>query len=682
MKKSLAQKISFVVIFCVLLVFSLASYYIYTATSSLLSSQLEESLHNETLYVKEKIASFFAIKRQIAIQATSDKMIRRYLTEVKERQDIWDNPAYKQVVDTLASYNDTGQKRRFAWVGGGSASFYADDTGYVSDENWDINKRFWWPTCQVSDIPIFTAPYITQENGKDSLILSIIHRIFAIDSNEVVGAIGINVPLEFIPELMVQNKIGELGKNFLLTGDGKFIYAEDPKLASGNKAISEIEDFKDIAILFKNKDEDVKEVRISGRDYLAILMPLELNDWTVVQLVDKAEAMQILNRTMWKILALFAVSTLILLALLIFFVRKIISPIKRLAEKTEILASGDLRVLLDEKDLSRQDEVGQLAQAFQKMTDYFSLLVRGVKDTSASLVVSSEELGKRSGEISNICDEFARRIEELSKATMSQAVSTESGSKQMASLGEMISHNQELNERVTESTANVKRAVHDGLIVLSDLMGLSEESNKTIAEIFDVVQTTEQYSQKISAASELIASVAGQTNLLALNAAIEAARAGEAGRGFAVVAEEVRKLAEESSRSTEHINQIVTELTKSASYAVTRMTQVGDTLKKQDQSVTDTRSKYDDISQAIESAEATIHEVLGSAQSMEERRTDIMEVLESLAAIAEENTASVEETSSGAQDQAEQMQKINDEAQNLVDIANNLEEQVAKFQVL
>ncbi|HJU65607.1 MAG TPA: methyl-accepting chemotaxis protein [Gemmatimonadaceae bacterium] len=96
---------------------------------------------------------------------------------------------------------------------------------------------------------------------------------------------------------------------------------------------------------------------------------------------------------------------------------------------------------------------------------------------------------------------------------------------------------------------------------------------QTVRDSAAKVQEMEAYSERIGNIIDVITGLASQTNLLALNAAIEAARAGEHGRGFAVVAEEVRKLAEGSSRSVEEIGTLVQQIRESIRQAVDGMAQ-------------------------------------------------------------------------------------------------------------
>jgi methyl-accepting chemotaxis protein len=107
--------------------------------------------------------------------------------------------------------------------------------------------------------------------------------------------------------------------------------------------------------------------------------------------------------------------------------------------------------------------------------------------------------------------------------------------------------------RIAENAENVAKAAERTLAGMKEINANVDTTAKKILSLGEK-------SQSIGNITKLIDDLAEQTNLLALNAAIEAARAGEAGRGFAVVAQEVRKLAERSSESTEEIRQLINEI--------------------------------------------------------------------------------------------------------------------------
>lgn len=248
-------------------------------------------------------------------------------------------------------------------------------------------------------------------------------------------------------------------------------------------------------------------------------------------------------------------------------------------------------------------------------------------------------------------------------------------------LGEIIEKNATLNQQMVTSTKRVKESVNSGLGVLNELIDLSNRNRTAAKEVADVVKQTEENSSQINIISEMIANIAGQTNLLALNAAIEAARAGEAGKGFAVVADEIRKLAEESTKSTGQINDIVSKLMTNASYAVQKMEESAEIVQQQESSVDVTRQKYEDIAKAITLAEKAVQEVMDSEAETTEKKEQLVVILESLASIAEENAASTEETSASTQEQDAQLQKIATESQEMVNIANRLQDYIANFQL-
>ncbi len=223
-----------------------------------------------------------------------------------------------------------------------------------------------------------------------------------------------------------------------------------------------------------------------------------------------------------------------------FLARGIAVPLSEGVAVANRIAEGDLTVDIEIKS---QDETGQLLTAMKNMVGGLQHIIGEVKGVAGNMAAASRQLNQSSELMSHGAVEQAGRASQVATA-----------SEQMSQTVLDIAKN---TSSIETSATDTARLAKDG----EDVVGRSVEKVKAIAKTIDqsaqLIRSLGERSNQIGEIISVINDIADQTNLLALNAAIEAARAGEQGRGFAVVAEEVRRLAERSSKATREIADLI-----------------------------------------------------------------------------------------------------------------------------
>lgn len=361
------------------------------------------------------------------------------------------------------------------------------------------------------------------------------------------------------------------------------------------------------------------------------------------------------------------------------FSHKMGKALETVTIRAENIASLDVSENISEALINRNDEIGMLANSFQRIIDNLRGFVKQISDTSEHLAISSKELTISSEQSAVSANEVAKAIEDIAQGATHQAMDTENGAKHINDLGELVENNEEFLRELNISTGEIDKLKDEGFEILRELIKNTESNNRATMNIQDVINSTNESAEKIEKASNMIRSIAEQTNLLALNAAIEAARAGEAGRGFAVVAEEIRKLAEESNGFTEDITAIVNDLSSKTQEAVATMDEVAKIAELQSESVEETNNKFIGIANAIEKSNDVISFINKSGKEIMDKKDIIVEIIQTLSAISEENAAGTEEASASVEEQTATMTQIANASQILGELAFSMQESLSKF---
>lgn len=368
--------------------------------------------------------------------------------------------------------------------------------------------------------------------------------------------------------------------------------------------------------------------------------------------IDKAEPIfrSMARRTTTTLFILILVSIVLTVGTSIVITFSITRPLYKAVEVSNTLAKGDLTVHID---ASAKDETGQLLLAMKKMAENLGGVIRNITGASNQIASSSEEL-------SATAEEMAKGMDMQTSQTSQVASAMEEMS---ATVLQVAKNAQGAASSAKEATATAQKG---GDVVAKTVKGMQriadtvQESARTIGELG-------KSSDQIGEIVAVIDDIADQTNLLALNAAIEAARAGEQGRGFAVVADEVRKLAERTTKATKEIAAMIKNIQKETDGAVSVM-EAG------------TKEVADGVKLANEAGQA-LNMIVEAVDKVNDMIAQIATASEEQSAAAEEISNSIEGIASITKETAEGSRQTSTASYELSRMATELRGMVGQFKI-
>jgi len=316
--------------------------------------------------------------------------------------------------------------------------------------------------------------------------------------------------------------------------------------------------------------------------------------------------------------------------ILFFFIRLIIRrfvvrPVDEIKEHLNEVVNGHMT---GQVDISGRDEMGEVLCSVQSS----KVLLGSIIDQIVSM---SSHIERRAKQLSSTMTEMADGSHTQSDAASSMASAVE----EMTASIDQIADNASEVKRISENSSML--ASEGGKIVRQVVDDMSK-TNQSVSNTAQTMQHLGDQSDRIQEVVKVIKEIAEQTNLLALNAAIEAARAGEQGRGFAVVADEVRKLAENTGRSTQEIAEMVEQIRESTSAAIAEMVSTVKMVKagagmaeKAGESIVEINNGVSRVLSGVEDISLSIQE-----QSLASR--NIADNVEKVANMSDKNSVSIQ----------------------------------------
>ncbi|WP_391089685.1 methyl-accepting chemotaxis protein [Vibrio sp. NH-UV-68] len=648
-------------------------------TRALLNATEVSEYLNEALYRAEMLASSAMFQKTLSeenfgdsetLRTALDEMVRRAVVDFDAIQgaylvfkpDLLDSEDSNYIDAEYVGSNEIGRFAPYWMIAQNGENVVANVLSEATLTDNSNSERFFCPIASATTC--ITSPRIVNQDNGRFLATSISVPLLIDDI--AIGFFGIDLRLDSLVNV-VANSDKELfsgnGSVNLMSLNGTLIASDSSKTQVGQPFVTDTLSNQQLTDLLFG--QEVSTQWSKDGQWLQVFAPIVIAnqtwgilfdmprdsvladalalDATISQQVESSIATELLAGI---ILVLFGLATIAVSA------SRLVKPIRQVVTRLEDIASGE-GDLTQRLDVSSQDEIGQLAQGFNKFLDKLQSIISDVVDTTLQIgttsqqsTIAAQQTRASSDSQFKEVDLVATAAEEMTQTASLVVQNAETAVNAAELANEAAGSGQNVVEQSQTEMARLVERMTAAVPVVEELAN----NNANITEILSVIE-----------------GISEQTNLLALNAAIEAARAGEQGRGFAVVADEVRNLASRTQDSVGEIRHVIENVQKGTRDVV--------------QAIQEGNDLANDSASHVKRAAAELNHIFEAIASINDMNSQIVRAAEeqqSVSAEVNQSVSNIRELSAQILSQAEESETVSSQ---IGALSNKQQQLVSQFKV-